>query len=293
MGTSINVVHQTQCPDTGPICAVRDEPPYLHDQQFYVSELRALVEYGLTEHVGVELQLPLRLTRTTIVYRHLDGALYEPDYPNIHHRNETLAGLGDPWLTTRLGRRFGALHVSARFGVTLPLGKTEENPFELGRAGLDHQHLQSGTGTFDPILAVEAGRSFDRIAVRAYAQAQVTILENARGFQAGNRYGAGMLVDASVVGRLRASVGADVITQEPERWRGVIEQDGNLGRTDVLVGASVTHGFGDFDVTLGVKVPVYTRIIQTGHEGGQLTYPGLVNITVRRTFDLGGESAGR
>ena len=40
-----------------------------------------------------------------------------------HHRNETLLGSGDPW--------------------------------DSGRADLEYQHIQFGTGTFDPIVAVE------------------------------------------------------------------------------------------------------------------------------------------
>jgi hypothetical protein len=31
--------------------------------------------------------------------------------------------------------------------MSLPIGKTEENPFELGDRGLSHQHIQFGSGT--------------------------------------------------------------------------------------------------------------------------------------------------
>ncbi len=34
VGTTMNVVHRSDCPDIGPVCAEREEPPQLHDQQF-------------------------------------------------------------------------------------------------------------------------------------------------------------------------------------------------------------------------------------------------------------------
>ena len=95
--TVVRVVHDSVCPDIGPICDVRPEPPQIHDQRFYVTELRPVVEYGITNWLSAELQLPLKLSKTTIKYRTLEGASYNPDYQPIHHRNETLVGLGDPW----------------------------------------------------------------------------------------------------------------------------------------------------------------------------------------------------
>ena len=38
------------------------------------------------------------------------------------------------------------------FGTSLPTGATEEDPFKAADAGLNHEHIQFGTGTFDPLL---------------------------------------------------------------------------------------------------------------------------------------------
>ena len=72
---------------------------------------------------------------------------------NIHHRNETYTGLGDSevligYSTHRLFTENDFL--IGRIGTTLPFGKTEENPWKLGDAGLEHLHIQFGTGTFNP-----------------------------------------------------------------------------------------------------------------------------------------------
>lgn len=286
-GTAVRVVHESHCPDIGPICAERDEPPQLHDQKFYVSELRPTAEYGLTENFGVELQLPLRLSRTTVVYRRLSGELYEPDFENIHHRVETLAGFGDPWLSLRTGWKLGRFTLGGRLGGSLPLGRTEVNPFALGREGRAHQHIQFGTGTFNPVAAVDSSVTLGEVELRAYAQTQLALYANRYGYRAGNRYGAGAVGGMRVVGELRLSLGVDVVTEQPERWDGVVEQDGNLGRTDVLAGLSASMPIGRVVVTLGAKVPVYQQIIRSpDHDGGQLTYPAIINLGAQYVFDL-------
>jgi hypothetical protein len=187
--------------------------------------------------------------------------------------------------------------VTTRAGLGLPLGSTEEDPFARGRAGLPHQHIQLGTGTFYPVFAIDAGLPLGAAArVSAYAQALLFVYENGRGYHPGNRYMGGMTGDVEVVKRLRLGVSGDVINEQPERWGGLVQQDGNVGRTDVLAGGSVAYGFGDVLATLAVKVPVYQHFIQTGadHGGdpGQLTYPAIVNLSIQTTFG-GASHAGR
>ena len=100
-GTTMRVLHSEHCPDIGPICEQRAEPPQLHDQGITVAELRPILSLGLTRVFGLELQVPVRMAHTTIIFRRLDGTAFTPDYENIHHRNETLVGLGDPWISAR------------------------------------------------------------------------------------------------------------------------------------------------------------------------------------------------
>ena len=76
VATTMRVVHPEACPEIGPICAIRDEPPQLHDQRFYSAELRLFGALGLTESLGVEVQVPLRLLSTDITFRRLDGQAF-------------------------------------------------------------------------------------------------------------------------------------------------------------------------------------------------------------------------
>jgi hypothetical protein len=281
MATDMRTTHESECPDIGPICDVRDEPPQIHDQRFTVGELRASVAYAFTKALGAELQVPLRLNHTTIQFRSLDGTPITLDYENIHHRNETLFGLGDASVLGRYTFPLGAVRLSTRAGFTVPLGNTVEDPFALGEAGLPHQHVQFGTGTVQPLLGLEAEHTWDFWSARAWGQAQLSLAENSHGFRAGHRFGLGVSGEVRLVGALRASAGADVANEQPERWGGVVQQDGNLGRTDVLVGGGLHWGTRAVQLGLTFRIPVYSYII--GHEG-QLEYPGLLNLHVGTVF---------
>jgi hypothetical protein len=285
MGTTVNVVHEARCPDIGPICAQRDEPPQVHDQRFWIAELRLVGEYAATGWLSVELQLPVRLSATSIIYRRLDGTPFTPETPDIHHRNETLVGIGDPWLSARGRLTVGGFLLSAQLGLTLPLGRTETNPFALGRAGLAHQHTQFGTGTFDPLVGLEASRPFDPFVGRAYGLAQLSLYENSKGFQAGSRFTGGVGLDWRVAPPLQLGATGEVMTELPERWDGRVEQDGNLGRTDVLVGLLAKWTLGATSALLSVRVPVYQHFIVEHHEGGQLRYPAIVLLSVQHVLD--------
>lgn len=73
---------------------------------------------------------------------------------NNHHRNETYTGPRDTDVLVGYHAQ-GLLtendFLIGRIGTTIPFGKTEEDPWKLGDAGLEHLHIQFGTGTFDPI----------------------------------------------------------------------------------------------------------------------------------------------
>ena len=288
--TMMRVVHSEDCPDIGPICNERAEPPQLHDQNFYLGELRPIIELGLTKTFGVELQIPLRFIRSTIVFRRLTGERFTPDYENIHHRHETLIGFSDPWLSGKVAWTWGKTLLAAQVGVTVPLGRTEPNPFALGRAGLPHQHLQYGTGTFNPILGLDVVTTLGRFRLGGYGQVMLALYQNSHGYRAGNRYLGGISIGSEIVQKLRLALGSDVLNEQPERWDGVVQQDGNVGRTDILVGGTLSYPLGSVLISLSVKVPVWQQFSQPAHlhqeSPGQLTYPGILNLSIAGTFDL-------
>jgi hypothetical protein len=107
------------------------------------------------------------------------------------------------------------------------------------------------------------------------------VAENSHGYRAGHRFALGVSGEVKLVGSLRASAGADVANEQPERWGGIVQQDGNLGRTDVLVGGGLYWGTRAVQLGLTLRIPVYTHVI--GHHG-QLEYPGLLKLNVGTVF---------
>ncbi len=201
---------------------------------------------------------PLRWARDRIRYETPDGAPFVPDDPELHHRNETRAGLGDPQLAGHVAREALGWELAFRAGVSAPLGRTEDNPFSAGRAGVRHQHVQFGSGTVDPILRLDAARPLGPGRGDLEAFARLVAYENARGYRAGHRAHVGAGFGTSVAGS-HVRLGLRLAREEAERWDGRLETEGNLGRTDLLAGARLTRAFAFGTVGLDAQWTLWTR----------------------------------
>jgi len=282
----INVSHEAGCADLASCDEVPVQPLYMHDQEIIPLEVRAIGELGLTAAFGMELQLPVRLVRTSVAYAYPDGRPYHPLDPDVHHRDETLLGLGDPWLLGRWAGDFGGLAVSARAGVSVPVGRTESNPFTLGDRGIRHQHIQFGSGTFDPILALDISIPLGRWLMSGYGQGQAALYENGHGYRAGLRASLGAQAGRKVWRSLTGAAGLEGLYEGPERWDGRILQDGNLGRTEVLAALSLVQAFPNSTLGLSARVPVYRHIVEGDEKPGKLSSPLMLGIFAGRNFSV-------
>ena len=207
-----------------------------------------------------------------------------PPTPPIHARDETLHGLGDPSLALHLARELGGFGIHARVGTSVPLGRTQENPYLLGLIGQDHQHVQLGTGTFIPSLALEAQRAVGKVTLAGFGLVHASLYDNDHGYRAGDRYSGGVSA-SSALGRTAWTFGlaAEVHTEAAETWDGAVPVDeGNAGRTDVLVGGTVAwRPWSGLALIADVKVPVYAHV-----SGPQLAYPIVIGFGVIATREL-------
>jgi len=255
-----------------------DEPenptPYWHVQSLIVSELAFNVAYGIRPDFGIEAMIPLRSVKDEVHYLDLAGEPYTPPNPGLHHRDETLTRLADPQLTFQFGHAFKPVNVSGRVGLSVPLGKTEPNPFELGRQGLWHQHIQFGSGTWDPILGIALSRKFGELDTQFCGYARLTFAENSHGYKAGNRY-SGLFDVSHKIGSAWSMSGGLVLNNESaERWSGIIETEGNLGRTDLLVAIGAGRTFKTAGVmSINVQVPIASH-----STGEQVKIPWVLSI---------------
>src|SRR5437763_209089 len=101
----------------------------VHDQRVFLDETRLSAALGLPDGVGLSVVVPVRVMSTTIRYLDTMGNVVQLVHPGIHHRDETLVGLGDPLVLGSIGAGRGGWWIAARGGASLPLGRTQPNPF--------------------------------------------------------------------------------------------------------------------------------------------------------------------
>jgi hypothetical protein len=282
--TYLDTVHQAGCADLATCEEMPAQPTYLHHQKLYPAELRAVGELGITRSLGLELQVPFRVVSTTIQYSTPDGQPYAPLDPGIHHRDETLAGISDPWLLGRWAAKLGDFLLVVRAGVSVPLGRTEPNPFVLGDEGIRHEHIQFGTGTFDPVGGFQVARAVGTVQLAAYGQGQASLYENKYGFRGPSRFFGGVQAATLLFAKITGGLGTDLLFEGAERWDGQIQQDGNLGRTEILAALSLLRPFGDTSVGLYVRFPLWRHIVTGDDPEGSLSSPLMMSLVVSRSF---------
>jgi hypothetical protein len=249
--------------------------PYWHVQSLLIGELDLTVARGLVPGLGLGLNVPLRSVRDRIRFEDLSRRPYTPPQPDTHHRNETLTRVADPQLTLLLARQPGPWTLTTSLGVSIPIGRTEPNPFALGRLGLPHQHIQFGTGTWDPMLGASGSRSIGEIVTEVAVSAKLPLTGNGHGYRAGNRYDVSLTGSRKFGAAWGANASLSVARESAEKWDDKIEEEGNLGRTDLMLSAGLGRGIthvGSFGFR--VQVPV-----KTWATGEQVRYPVIVTLS--------------
>jgi hypothetical protein len=251
-----------------------DEGMIWHVQDFTSTEADVVAARGWRRGLGLEAGASLRHITSRIRFLDPDRRPLVPPGGSIHHRNETLARPGDPWAALHGARGSGAWSFEGRAGISIPLGRTEPNPFALGRLGLPHEHVQFGTGTWDPLAEAGLGRRFGEWNTSLVARARFVVSTNGHRYRAGDRYHASANAERRIAGRWRGALGLDLVREQTETWDGRREEEGNLGRTDVLASVTAARPLGPRNVLIvGLRVPLLTRA-----SGSQLSYPLIATV---------------
>lgn len=128
-------------------------PEYQHRLEVEVFQFKPEVSIPFSEETSIEIGLPLRRI-SRVAFIDAPAGTSQSDQENmqrhvdLHHPTENLEGIGDLslWMRPRDSEHHWA------WGLTLPTGGTEEDPYELGKQNLAHEHVQFGTGTVVPRL---------------------------------------------------------------------------------------------------------------------------------------------
>ncbi len=141
---------------TGEVVAV---PAHRHRVLLNFTRAELYAEYAVTDSWAAFAYMPYEIKAQGVSVPTIASATPEERAAQlrnvrIHHRDETYRGLAD--IRLLLGRRFYSVvrkgdALTLRFGPTVPIGKTENNPYLAAAASKAHQHIQFGSGTIDPL----------------------------------------------------------------------------------------------------------------------------------------------
>ena len=177
--------HLAVCPEVDPLtCASEAIPAHRHAVSTRTSRGRLGLGLGLGHDLQLSASLPVERRDVAVDYRTLDGAPYDPPYGDIHHRDAVLSGLADGELRLARVRTRGSAVWMADGGLTLPLGRTEADPYAAAAAGRWHEHNQLGAGQPLFLLGGAALRPPAPWGALATVQARLSAFTNAEGYRA-------------------------------------------------------------------------------------------------------------
>lgn len=284
VGSYVHAGHSVEADQHEPNVEDQDQPAH-HELDIGLLEWDLDAQLGLHRRFAFELLVPIRATIIDATFVDAHGEKL-PGFQSIHHRDETIAGLGDISLGGRIGlvlpENVPRWTLALRVGASVPTGHIEPDPFELGEDGQTHQHMFFGSGTVDPAIGFDSNVAFEKWGLVAWSLARVPFYEN--------RYG--YLASKIIVGGVGAQSGFGL-----ERWSFLIQPElyfetaalwngtpaRNSGRTSLLATAGVfVRPAKGWQLHLLIKVPTVTWA-----QGGQLQWPLVGSLGFSYTFDVG------
>jgi hypothetical protein len=265
--------HVAECPEVAPECATTFIPPHEHHVTLNLTHTELTADYGLRPNAQFSLRLPYDVKQMRVRYTTLEGAPFVPPYGDIHHRSETLRGISDPSLAIEwsMGDRW-----QASAGTSLPLGHIEPDPIVLGEEGKTHEHIQFGSGTFEPQLGLQWTHP-GRVSLFARADAILSLYENREGFRA----------PTTLLWSVGPSLHAGRVSIDPRftgqhqtigRWSGQVDE--GSGFTNGGLRLQVSLPFGRTVVAPGV----YRELFSHGANGETFRQRTTFSLAVVRTF---------
>jgi hypothetical protein len=280
LGTGMHTEHpvdENQKEPSGP-------QSFKHIQDFLMEEFRLHVSYRILERLEVQTSLPIRHTMIEAGFSDANGDPL-PGFVSIHHRTETLFGIGDMGIELSYAALMPSadlpLSVTVRLGATLPTGDIEPDPFKAGAMGQQHQHIFFGTGTVNPMFGLDLSYNLGPLRLHSATRAEVPVTQNREGYKAPTTLSSDVfaVIDTPVDG-FYPIAGMGVFRQWRAHWGD--QPAKNSGRTDVLLSAGISwESATGLHASILAKVPV---AIET--EGGQLKIPVLLQATLGGYFNL-------
>lgn len=199
----------------------------------------------------------------------------------IHHRDQIYSNISDLNLLVAKGSRNwlseGDLLVLA-VGSSVPVGRTEEDPFLSADLGLQHLHLQFGTGTFDPLVELSYNRPVGtRTFLGTYIAGRFPLYANSKGYRGPPEVTASLNGRYRISGRMSLKARGIFFLQGYGQWSG--ERDINSGLVSVgsLLGASIALGSG-IAVNTDLRLPIHQATLSG--EGDSFELGPMIHVNI-------------
>jgi hypothetical protein len=246
-------------------------PNYRHEVSLDYLRLELGLQYTVTSDWDLIARIPWEQKQQTAGIGLVDPATPAEQEAmqrniDIHHRSITVRGISDLMFLGRrrwssAWREGDTLSISA--GVSAPTGRTVENPYRLGDQGIQHLHIQFGTGTV--VTLMEASYSTPiggRFSAGTYLAGRFPFYENRRSFRAPPDVTAGAHLAYKATDRLQLRAEGAFYAQGYGYWDG--ERDENTGLAGTSITGGATYQFGIVSVSADVRYPISQRTLTEG-----------------------------
>lgn len=182
----------------------------------------------------------------------------------LHHRTEVYAAFADFELLVSHGRG-GLLRdgdaLRMRLGLSLPVGRTERDPYARGAMGLFHRHVQFGTGTVDPIAELSYGVPVGGgVTLRASSRVRASLYENPKTYRGPFECSVSAGAAWDLGHGLAPHAAYEFLHQDIARWDGARDLNTGLQVHALLLGLSADLG-GGFRLGADVRLLLAQRTL--------------------------------
>ncbi|MFT7622751.1 MAG: hypothetical protein ACI9WU_001926 [Myxococcota bacterium] len=245
---------------TEPGVAVADQP-HGHELVAIPMAWTLASSFGLSDRLAVDVTLPVHASVIDAGFTDLNHGTIG-GFDSIHHRDETVAGIGDLRIGLVVGgvldSELGGFRLTGRVGLSLPTGAVEDDPFVLGENGQHHQHTFFGSGTFMPELRLDVSYSWTDVSLLGWVDTRLSLYEGPKSYRPSSVVSGGVGVGSGFgLDRWMFSLGQEVFHEKAAKWSGTPAE--NSGRTQLLLALAVHWQVEDsWSLSFTAKTPYLT-----------------------------------
>lgn len=263
-------------------------PEFSHVVSLDYHRFEVEIRYFFADHWAAWLRVPYEIKNQSvrIVLPESSTALERAAMlrnGQIHHRNQVYSNVSDLNLLVahqKLNWLSDGDFMVLAIGSTVPTGSTEENPFLLADLGVEHLHLQFGTGTIDPLLEFSYIRPVgSNMFFGTYVAGRFPFYANSKGYRGPLEFTAALNGRYRVSGRMSLKARGILFLQGYGQWSGVRDINSGLVSAGGLLGASFILGSG-ISVGTDLRLPIHQKTLSGSGDNFELGPMIHVNFAV-------------